>query len=112
MTYLLLNLLGIAVACALVFFLVAMANRKRSPQQKITWRANKRPLAISLLVLLALTAVFDNLIIASGIVAYDEQLISGIKIGIAPIEDFAYTIVAALLLPTLWLVLPRKKIGK
>ena len=49
-----------------------------------------------------LTAIFDNLIIATGIVAYDSANISGIKIGVAPIEDFAYTIAAVLLITTIW----------
>jgi hypothetical protein len=35
-------------------------------------------------------------------VAYDEAKISGIKIGVAPIEDFAYTVVALLVVPTLF----------
>lgn len=52
--------------------------------------------------MLLLTAIFDNLIIATGIVAYDSANISGIKIGVAPIEDFAYTIAAVLLITTIW----------
>lgn len=58
--------------------------------------------ALTLIVLLVFTAVFDNLIIAAGIVAYDPAKISGIMIGIAPVEDFAYTLAAVLVLPTLW----------
>jgi lycopene cyclase domain-containing protein len=52
--------------------------------------------------MLLLTAIFDNLIIATGIVAYEPQNISGIMIGVAPIEDFAYTIAAVLLITTIW----------
>lgn len=48
---------------------------------------------VALLILLLMTAVFDNLIILAGIVSYDESTLSGIKIFIAPIEDFAYTLV-------------------
>lgn len=70
-------------------------------------RPNRRPnligkYALTLIVLLVFTAVFDNLIIAAGIVAYDPTKISGIMIGIAPVEDFAYTVAAVLVLPTLW----------
>ncbi len=43
------------------------------------------------------TAIFDNAIIGFGLVAYDETKISGIKIGLAPIEDFAYSIAVVLL---------------
>jgi hypothetical protein len=46
--------------------------------------------------------VFDNFIVGSGIVAYDPALLSGVFIGFAPIEDFAYTLVAALLIPLTW----------
>jgi lycopene cyclase domain-containing protein len=53
-------------------------------------------------VMLTLTAIFDNVIIGTGIVAYDAEKISGIKIGVAPIEDFAYTVLAIVLVPSLF----------
>jgi lycopene cyclase domain-containing protein len=52
--------------------------------------------------MLILTAVFDNLIILAGIVGYDEAKLLGISIGVVPIEDFAYTVVAVLLVPAIW----------
>ena len=58
--------------------------------------------------LLILTVIFDNAIIASGIVAYDPNNISGVKIGVAPIEDFAYSIALALLMPTIWIFLEKR----
>ena len=54
------------------------------------------------------TAIFDNAIIGFGLVAYDETKISGIKIGLAPIEDFAYSI-AVVLLATSVATLMKKK---
>ena len=54
------------------------------------------------LPMLILTAVFDNLIVLSGIVAYDESKLIGLKVGVVPIEDFAYTLVAVLLVPAIW----------
>ena len=48
------------------------------------------------------TAIFDNVIIATGIVAYDHEKISGIMVGVAPIEDFAYTVLAIVLVPSLF----------
>ena len=59
-------------------------------------------------ILLVLTAVFDNVMIAVGLVGYDRALISGVFIGIAPIEDFAYAIAAIILLPSLWTLLGGK----
>jgi lycopene cyclase domain-containing protein len=64
-------------------------------------------LALGILVLF--TAVFDNVLIALGFVGYNRALISGVVIGRAPIEDFAYTVAAAVLLPSLWTLLPRKR---
>ena len=76
------------------------------------WRlrgAERRRLLIgvggSLVVLLVLTAIFDNLMISSGLVAYDDSLTSGIKLGVAPLEDFAYAVAAAVFVPSVWCVL-------
>ena len=60
----------------------------------------------ALAVLLVLTAVFDNLIVGTGIVGYDPARIIGLRVGVAPIEDFAYPAAAALALPALWWGLP------
>ncbi|GIG54121.1 lycopene cyclase domain-containing protein [Demequina activiva] len=61
-----------------------------------------RPLLLTAAVLLTLTVVFDNVIVGTGIVDYDEALISGVRMPIAPIEDLAYAIGAVLLVPTVW----------
>jgi lycopene cyclase domain-containing protein len=58
--------------------------------------------AKSLTVMLAMTAVFDNLIVGLGIVRYHTEQTLGINIGVAPIEDFGYSIAAVLLITTLW----------
>ncbi len=84
MTYLILNSVFLASVGLVGLLLI-----KRLP-----WRA----IGLATLALLAMTALFDNLIVGTGIVAYDEALISGIKIGFAPIEDFAYALAAPLLL--------------
>lgn len=52
--------------------------------------------------LLALTAVFDNVIVALNIVSYHAQWITGIYVYRAPIEDFAYTLAGIILIPVLW----------
>lgn len=56
-----------------------------------------------------LTAIFDSLIIALSIVDYDSSKILGINILNAPIEDFAYTIAAVILVPSLWTYLDGKR---
>ena len=54
------------------------------------------------LILFVMTAVFDNLIILAGIVTYDPSKLLGLYIGVAPIEDFFYPLVAALVIPVFW----------
>ena len=61
-----------------------------------------KPMTFAALVMFTLTAIFDNVIIGTGIVAYDDDLLLGIKILYAPIEDFAYTAVALVLVPSLF----------
>ena len=58
-----------------------------------------RTSALTALVLIALTVVFDNVMIAVGLFTYPEDLISGIRVGLAPIEDLSYPVVAAFALP-------------
>jgi lycopene cyclase domain-containing protein len=49
-------------------------------------------------------------IVGTGIVGYDPARILGLRIGVAPIEDFAYPVAAALALPALWTLLgPRRE---
>ena len=96
MTYTLLNIVFLAVV-ALVAIAAVVA--RRAPR----WRA----VGLAAVLLLTLTAVFDNVIIGTGIVAYDDSLISGVLIGLAPIEDFAYTVAALVLLPSVWELLRR-----
>ncbi len=65
----------------------------------IRFRATRiRQDSIALAILMLMTAVFDNLIILAGIVSYDESKLSGVKIFVAPIEDFAYTLVLVALI--------------
>ena len=75
--------------------------------------ARRAPKWIAVLIaagsLIVLTAIFDNVMIGIGLVGYDRALISGIFIGRAPIEDFAYPVAAAVLLPSLWTLLGRKR---
>lgn len=62
-------------------------------------------------VLVVLTAVFDNLMIAAGLFSYPSELISGARIGLAPVEDFAYAVCAAFLVPAVFALLPRTRIS-
>src|SRR5690625_1479528 len=57
--------------------------------------------------LIVLTAVFDSLMIHADLFYYADEFISGMRIGLAPIEDFAYPIAGVLLLPVLWRIFAR-----
>lgn len=69
--------------------------------------ARMRASAIAAVVLVLLTAIFDNLMIAADLFTYPEHLISGIRIGLAPIEDFAYPVCAAFAVPAVFTLLSR-----
>lgn len=49
-----------------------------------------------------LTVIFDNIMIAVGLFHYGDGLTSGITLGLAPIEDLLYAVVAAFLVPSVW----------
>lgn len=75
-------------------FLGALAILTIPVVKQLPWRA----IGLATVALLAITAIFDNVIIGLGIVAYDETKISGIMVGLAPIEDFAYSLAAPILI--------------
>jgi lycopene cyclase domain-containing protein len=97
-TYWALN--SIFLAVVVVIAIAALVSR-RAPR----WLA----VALALGILLVFTAIFDNVLIGLGFVGYDRALISGAFIGKAPLEDFAYSIAAAILLPSLWTLLPARR---
>ncbi len=76
--------------------------------RRLAWR----PIVWTGVALIALTAVFDNVLVGVGIVDYDEDLIVGLRVPIAPIEDFSYTLAVVLLVPALWTWLGRGRAGE
>lgn len=68
--------------------------------------------AIAAGILVVLTAVFDNLMIAAGLFTYPETHISGLRIGLAPIEDFAYPVCAAFLVPAVFTLLETSRAAR
>lgn len=69
------------------------------------------PLAVvaTIAVLTILTAVFDSIMIAAHFFHYEPNQLLGVMIGLAPIEDFAYPIAGAILLPALWVLLASRR---
>ena len=95
-----LSYLSIALPPVLLAVVAALLFRRR---------LNLRALGLAAVTTLVMTLVFDNLIILAGIVGYDEALISGVLLGVAPIEDFSYTLVGLVLIPLTWELLGKKK---
>jgi lycopene cyclase domain-containing protein len=93
-TYLTLN--AFFVAASLLTLLLVPKNR---------WPAY----LVGLVPMVVMTAVFDNLIVSAGIVAYDPTKITGIMVGAVPIEDFAYTIAAVAIVPSVWSAMINRK---
>ena len=88
MNYLLLNL-----GFMLIAFVILNSFVRKTPWRVVLW---------TMISMLGLTLIFDNVIIALDIVAYDPTKVSGIYLGFAPIEDFAYTVVAVLAVSSIW----------
>ncbi|ACQ81731.1 lycopene cyclase domain protein [Beutenbergia cavernae DSM 12333] len=106
MRYLLLNAAVLAVVVLAAALLLRRARPTRAERRELG-----RPLALTALVLVAMTAVFDSLLIATGVIAYDEAALLGVRVGLAPLEDFAYTFAVLALAPALWIALGRRARG-
>ena len=65
--------------------------------------------AVAAVVLVLLTAVFDNVMIAADLFTYPVENISGLRIGLAPLEDFSYPVCAAFLVPAVFTLLPSRR---
>lgn len=103
MTYALLSLIFLAVAAAALVIALAVA-----PDRARLVRRWWLPVLLAAVVVLVLTAVFDNLMIVAGFMTYADAHILGAKLGLVPLEDFSYPLAALLLLPALWLLTRRR----
>ncbi|GAA1123169.1 lycopene cyclase domain-containing protein [Arthrobacter flavus] len=109
MTYWTLNAIFL-IPVAIIAIVAEVSSRRRagpavtgslaapSTAATLSWRA----VGLSAVILLILTAVFDNLMIQLGFFGYNPEWISGVFVGVAPLEDFAYPLAAVVLLPALW----------
>jgi lycopene cyclase domain-containing protein len=94
------NYLALNVVFMLMAFVVLNVINRKSPWRAIGW---------TLLVMCVVTLIFDNVIVGIGIVDYDLTKISGVLLGLVPVEDFAYTIVSVLAVSSIWHLMTRKK---
>jgi len=97
MKYLALTGAVLAPIAAASVLIARRANHDASRRRAHWWAV-----ALAGAALILATAIFDSLMIGADLFYYAEDLISGLRIGLAPIEDFAYPIAGILLLPALW----------
>ena len=90
MSYLLISLPFLIVAVVLW-----VLRRHTAPRQlQVT--------ALVAVVLLVLTAIFDNLMIWAELVGYGDAQRLGLQVGLVPVEDFFYPVFVALIVPAFW----------
>jgi lycopene cyclase domain-containing protein len=89
----------LCLAVLVVIAAVTVPTLRRLPGRPLLWAG---------LTLLALTLVFDNIMVSVGLVAYDDDLILGIRLPVAPLEDLSYTLAAIMLVPAVWTWLGRR----
>ena len=103
MTYLLMSMPFIAAGLAMFAFGALRAHRHDGIRRYIvSW-------GLATIVLLILTAVFDNIMMAAGFFDYGPDRISGLRLGLMPVEDFLYPIAGSLLLAGTWEVLGARR---
>lgn len=69
-------------------------------------------LAIATMVLFVLTAIFDNVMISAGLFDYGQHQLVGVRVGLAPVEDFLYPLCAVMFMPALWWLFGGRKPGR
>ncbi|NBR78070.1 MAG: lycopene cyclase domain-containing protein [Microbacteriaceae bacterium] len=94
------NYLALNVVFMLIAFVILNVINRKSPWRAIGW---------TLLVMCLVTLIFDNVIVGLGIVDYDSSKISGLLLGLVPVEDFAYTVVSVLAVSSIWHMMTREK---
>ena len=94
-TYIVLNLLFLTTV------LGVLARRKVLTRGRAMWA--------TLAVLMMTTIVFDSLLIYFGVFTYPAGKILGIHVGLAPIEDLFYALLAGLAVPAIWKGLNRER---
>lgn len=105
MTYSVLNSVFLGLAVWFVVIAIVVSSRRGvKVTQPVWWTA-----AFTLVIMMITTAIFDNVIIGVGLVAYDPSTLLGAYIGLAPLEDFSYTLAAVMILPALWILLGTRK---
>jgi lycopene beta-cyclase len=82
-------------------------NERSLPDDLASWPADTALLAHAA-VAVAYTTVWDNYLVYSGIWSYDRRLVSGLRIGWVPLEEYTFFVLQPLLTGSLLLWLARR----
>ena len=96
MTYATLAAVVLALAAAAHVALRAAARRRGTLPAHLGGAT-----ALTALVLLVLTVLFDSAMIAADLFRFDDSQLLGVRLGLAPLEDLAWPVASALVLPAL-----------
>ncbi len=96
MTYFQLGLVAVGVAALVHAGAVVVARRRGTLPARFG-----RATAVTVAVLVILTVVFDSIMIAADLFRFDESALLGVRLWLAPVEDLAWPVAAALALPAL-----------
>ncbi len=90
-------------------FLAATAAVTALSARRPGFAGRLRASAVAAVVLLILTGIFDNVMIALDLFTYPPEHLSGLRIGLAPLEDFSYPLCAAFGVPAVFTLLRRRE---
>jgi lycopene cyclase domain-containing protein len=96
----------------IVPFLVVTALVTALSARRPRFGERMRASAVAAVILLLLTAVFDNVMIALDLFTYPPEHLSGLRIGLAPLEDFSYPLCAAFAVPAVFTLLRRTELPR
>lgn len=66
-------------------------------------------LAMAAAAVLALTIAFDSLMIATDLFRFDDAQLLGLRLGLAPVEDLGYALIALCSVAAIWRLLGRAR---
>jgi len=101
---------ALAVVLVALAAVAAVVGARRLPTREAR-RRHWIAVFIASLILVILTAVFDNVMIAGDLYTYGTAGTSGVTVWLAPIEDFAYPVACALGVPGVWLLMTQSSQG-
>ena len=96
MTYATLALVAVALAATVTLTALTVESRRGRPAADLLV-----PTAWTALVLVVLTVVADSLMVRADLYRYAADELLGLHVWLAPVEDLAWPLAAALLLPSL-----------